>query len=108
MAVAFKALATAGLGTAAALIYSPVGVGAQIDDARVTNTDAAALTVSIWRVSSGAAISNANIVLLAESIAAGATARLNMSGLTLEAGQELWALATTGGVAVLVLSGREH
>lgn len=108
MSVTFRALANATLATGVAAIYSASGVSAQVDDARVTNTSAATLTVSLWRVSSGGAPSDANIVLLAESMPAGASTRLNIAGLTLDAGMELWASASVGGVATLALSGRER
>lgn len=64
--------------------------------ASACNTDGSSHTVTIYRVAPAGSPGAANAIIDAETIAAGETAVLPLSGQTLTAGQSLQALASAG------------
>lgn len=96
-------------GAAAALYTSPVnGRGTWIDAATGTNDNAAAQTLTLYRVPAGEAATADNLIAKAKSIAIGGTDLLpEMRGKFLKPGDAIWAVASAASAIALDVVGRE-
>ena len=79
--------------------------GVLIFKASVTNTDASARSVTFYRVPMGGSPSLSNVVIDGETIAAGGTIVLPLSGQSLVNGQTLQGLASVTSVVNVAVSG---
>jgi hypothetical protein len=95
---------------AAAMIYTAPagGKGAWIDTATAVNDNAAAQTLTLYRVPAAGAAGAANQLTKAKSIAAGATDLVpEVRGKFLKPGDAIWGLASAASAISLELVGRE-
>lgn len=109
MTVTAKALIEAKYAsTSAATEYTATGVRTIIDKFTATNTDAAAVTLTVYIVPSGQTAGATYTVISAKSIAAGATADLSeLQNQILNSGDFISVFASTASKLVIRMSGRE-
>lgn len=96
-------------GAATQLYLSPTaGKGTWIDTATALNDNAAAQTVTIYRVPSAGAAGAVNALIKAKSIGIGATDLLpELRGKFLNPGDTIWAVASAASSISIDVSGRE-
>ena len=96
-------------GAAAALYTSPSGgKGTWIDTATACNDNAAAQTLTLFRVPAGEGATPDNQIVKAKSIGIGATDLLQeLRGKFLNPGDAIWAIAGAASAIALDVSGRE-
>jgi hypothetical protein len=95
---------------AATMLYTspPGGKGTWIDAATATNDNAAAQTLTLYRVPAGETATADNLVAKAKSIGIGATDLLpELRGKFLKPGDAIWAVAGAASAIALDVSGRE-
>lgn len=110
MSVTAKALIEAKYAaTSATTEYTaPVSTRTIIDKFTATNTDASAVTLTVYLVPSGGTAGGSNIIISAKSIATGVTSDLTeLQNQILNAGDFISVLASTGSKMVIRASGRE-
>ena len=94
---------------AAALYTCPPSTVARIDSLSVTNTDAAAHTITINLVTSGGAASDANATTKAQAIQPGQTWNSpNEVGKVLNAGDFIWVVASAANVLTIAAGGLQQ
>lgn len=88
--------------TAAAIYTAPVGVTATINNLSLTNTSAAPVAVTLYRLGSAGTPSAANSIMSAFALAAGQSyVPPQVIGLALESGSRLFAMAATAAVVTV-------
>lgn len=108
MALAFKRLVPGVLlGATASVVYpADLTVSSQLDAVTLSNVSGVDVSVSLWTPSGGGP-GDANLVLKDFSVTAGQTLEAyQMRGHVLEAGMEIYGVASTAGVVSLSVSGR--
>jgi len=110
MALSAKRLITGTLTNAVATYYTAAAaVKARIDSMTVTNYSASAATFTVWLVPTGGTATDANILVKARTIAAGASGRLlEAVGQWIEGGGTIQIQASANTAITVVASGIEQ
>lgn len=92
----------------AATYYTATNCTARIDNCTLTNTDAGAITVTVYIIASGGTASADETIIAAKSIAAGDCYTCpELVGKTIPSGSFVQALASTASKIVIHMSGIE-